>query len=129
MTKEKIQEIIFTAFISFMSLIAPLLIPFLLICIFDLIDFVTGVRASKKEGQKFTMSMAMDKTINKLTGQFAALIVAFILQKIFLNDLPVMKAIELAIVLTQVQSIRENVQTLLNFDILKDTYNLLKRKK
>lgn len=129
MTREKIQELIFNAFIAFLGIIAPLLIPFLIILIFDLIDFVTGVRASHKKGSTFTFSMAMERTIDKLTGQGAALIVAFVLQKIFLNDLPLMKAIELAIIITQAQSIRENVKNLIDFDILKDTVNLLKRKK
>lgn len=128
-TRDKIIEKLLMFLISIWTFITPMIMPFLLIGLFDVIDFIVGVRASRKQGCQFTISTAMQRTIDKLTWQGASLIVVFLLQHFLIKDaVPIFQATYVVIIVTQAQSIRENIKILSGFDVLKDTMTLISRK-
>lgn len=128
MNKETLQEHLIVIMISIWTMITPLLVPFLLIGVFDAIDFVVGVRASRKLGQEFTISKAMQRTADKLTWQGASLIVTFLIQHFFIKDIPIFQGTYVGIIVIQLQSIREKIKILSGVDVLKDTVNYFKKK-
>lgn len=108
---------------------APILIPVILIAAFDIIDFTVGVRAAKKRGEKFTMSRAWSKTIDKIVGQGAALLIMLLLQTHFFKGAPLIWVTQCAIMWVEVKSIQEKVKELYNIDIFKDAIKIMKRNK
>lgn len=108
---------------------APIMVPVILIAAFDMIDFTIGVRAATKRGEKFTMSRAWSKTIDKIVGQGAALLVMLILQKHFFPGAPLIWVTQCAIMWVEVKSIQEKVKELYNIDIFKDAIKIMKRQK
>lgn len=127
MSKEKAFDLIMTVMMALWLHVSPLIVPFLIIGIFDAIDFYTGVRASRKQGEIFTMSNAMSRTHDKLTWQGAALIVAHILEFYFFKELPLFKATMFGLIWIEGQSIREKIKILSGKDILKEPFNMIKR--
>lgn len=125
---DKVHELVSTIIVSLWVLVSPLIPPFLLVGAFDFIDFIVGVRASRKNGIHFTLSNALQRTMDKLIWQGSGLIVAFLIEHFLIRDIPLFKAMEIGMIVIQAQSIREKIKILSGFDILKDPVKILKRR-
>lgn len=127
--KIHMKEYIAMAAASLAAYFTPIFIPVLLIAGFDIIDFIVGVRAAQKRGEKFTMSRAWSKTLDKIIGQGAALLIMLILQSHFFKGAPLIWVTQCAIMWVEVKSIQEKVKELYNIDIFKDAIKIMKRNK
>lgn len=73
-----------------------------------MVDFVTGILASNKRGEKIT-SKKMRPTIMKGFGYMSAILIAFVIQKIFMQDMEVMKIVSGIIAMIELKSLDENL--------------------
>ena len=93
------------------------------------VDFVTGVWASVKEKQKFSASK-MRHTVEKVILYFIAIICAFVLQKMCESafDFDVARYVALFIAATEVKSVYENINRVLDVKIFSKLIKLLTQK-
>lgn len=127
MTIETLKTYAIIALTSAAAYFAPLFVPLALIAAFDIIDFVVGVRAARKRGEKFTMSHAYSRTMDKITGQGAFMGLAFICQIHFFPNAPLIWITECAVMWVEVVSIREKAKELYGVDVFKDAIKIMKR--
>ena len=71
-------------------------------------DFITGILAAKKRGEIIT-SKKMRPTIMKGFGYMASILIAFIMQNIFLTDMEVMKIVSGLVAMIELKSLDENL--------------------
>jgi hypothetical protein len=71
-------------------------------------DFITGILASNKRGEKIT-SKKMRPTIMKGFGYMSAILIAFVIQKIFMQEMEVMKIVSGIIAMIELKSLDENL--------------------
>lgn len=72
-------------------------------------DFVTGIQAAKKRGEKITSSK-MKNTVVKFGAYGIAVVTSFLIEKHFLDGLPALKIISGLIAFIEVKSINENIR-------------------
>jgi hypothetical protein len=81
-------------------------------------DFVTGILAAKKRGEIIT-SKKMRPTIMKGFGYMASILIAFIMQNIFLTDMEVMKIVSGLVAMIELKSLDENLTDITGKSIFK----------
>lgn len=81
-------------------------------------DFVTGILAAKKRGEIIT-SKKMRPTIMKGFGYMASILIAFVMQNIFLTDMEVMKIVSGLIAMIELKSLDENLTSITGKSIFK----------
>ena len=81
-------------------------------------DFVTGILAAKKRGEEIT-SKKMRPTIMKGFGYMASILIAFIMQNIFLTDMEVMKIVSGLVAMIELKSLDENLTDITGKSIFK----------
>jgi len=97
-----------------LSFIAPAWPPFAAVCVLVAIDMRTGRQAARHRGEDIN-SKGMRRSVGKIASYFYLMAAAFIMDSIFLKNLPVKEPIlYLASILcaaVEFKSISENVQT------------------
>jgi hypothetical protein len=73
-----------------------------------MVDFITGIIASNKRGEKIT-SKKMRPTIMKGFGYMSAILIAFVIQKTFMQEMEVMKIVSGIIAMIELKSLDENL--------------------
>lgn len=81
-------------------------------------DFITGILAAKKRGEEIT-SKKMRPTIMKGFGYMAAILIAFVMQNVFLTDMEVMKIVSGLIAMIELKSLDENLTSITGKSIFK----------
>jgi hypothetical protein len=81
-------------------------------------DFVTGILAARKRGEEIT-SKKMRPTIMKGFGYMAAILIAFVMQNIFLTDMEVMKIVSGLVAMIELKSLDENLTAITGKSIFK----------
>jgi phage-related holin len=81
-------------------------------------DFVTGILAAKKRGEIIT-SKKMRPTIMKGFGYMASILIAFVMQNIFLTDMEVMKIVSGLVAMIELKSLDENLTDITGKSIFK----------
>lgn len=81
-------------------------------------DFVTGILAAKKRGEIIT-SKKMRPTIMKGFGYMASILIAFVMQNVFLTDMEVMKIVSGLIAMIELKSLDENLTSITGKSIFK----------
>ena len=81
-------------------------------------DFVTGILAAKKRGEIIT-SKKMRPTIMKGFGYMASILIAFVMQNVFLTDMEVMKIVSGLIAMIELKSLDENLTYITGKSIFK----------
>ena len=81
-------------------------------------DFVTGILAAKKRGEIIT-SKKMRPTIMKGFGYMASILIAFVMQNIFLTNMEIMKIVSGLIAMIELKSLDENLTSITGKSIFK----------
>ena len=81
-------------------------------------DFFTGILAAKKRGEIIT-SKKMRPTIMKGFGYMASILIAFVMQNVFLTDMEVMKIVSGLIAMIELKSLDENLTYITGKSIFK----------
>lgn len=90
-------------------------------------DFITGVIKAHKAGN-ITSKRMIDKVYSSL-GYFIAIIIAHVVETHIGNEIvPMVKAVIAVIAVTELQSLRENIQEITGVDLLKSISAVVKKK-
>ena len=115
----KLFETIFDLFLKVFSMLVLILLPIrsimIAISVLVIADLITGVWASKKEGQNIT-SNGLKRTISKTIAYQTAVIVAFIIETYLVPEMPVIKVVAGLIGLTEGKSFFENIHRITGID-------------
>ena len=79
-------------------------------------DFLTGIQAARKRGEKIT-STKMKNTVIKFAAYGIAVITSFLIEKYFLDGIPALKIIAGLVAFIEVKSINENMKDITGTDI------------
>lgn len=87
-----------------------------------LLDMVTGILAARKRGEPIT-SANLKKTITKAFLYQASVIVAFLMEQLLLDGVPVVKVVAGIIALTEGKSFFENVHAISGVNFWDEAFN------
>jgi hypothetical protein len=73
-----------------------------------MVDFATGIISSKKSGEEIT-SKKMRLTIVKGFGYMSSILVAYVIQKVFIPEMEVMKIVSGLVAMIELKSLDENL--------------------
>jgi phage-related holin len=107
--------------------VAPVKAAMLAVTFLVAVDFLTGVWASKKRGEKIE-SAKLGRTVIKTLGYQLALITSFVTEKYLLDVLPVMKTISGFIAATELLSVSENLAVITGVPLYDAFRKLLNKK-
>lgn len=96
---------------SALTFIAPAANLIIVIGLLVFSDFVTGVLAARKR-EEIINSKKMRNSVTKGIGYMVAILVAFMMQKVFIKDFEVMKIVAALIAFIELKSIDENLESL-----------------
>ena len=96
---------------SGLTFIAPAANLIIVIGLLVFSDFVTGVLAARKR-EEIINSKKMRNSVTKGIGYMVAILVAFMMQKVFIKDFEVMKIVAALIAFIELKSIDENLESL-----------------
>jgi phage-related holin len=96
---------------SSLTLIAPAANLMFVIGLLVVSDFVTGVLAARKREETIN-SKKMRNSVTKGIGYMVAILVAYMMQKVFIKDFEVMKIVAALIAFIELKSIDENLESL-----------------
>lgn len=85
-------------------------------------DFLTGIQASRKRGEKIT-STKMKNTVVKFGSYGIAVVTSFLIEKYFLDGLPALKIITGLIAFIEVKSVNENIKDITGTDLFGEIIN------
>lgn len=98
--------------IAFLAPIKPFLVA---VGALIFIDLVFGIWSAYKRGEPIS-SKGLRRTVTKIVAYQSAIITAFILEKYFLDFLPVVKIVGGFVAVTEAKSIYENLGTITGLD-------------
>lgn len=105
--------------LKFLSMLILVLLPvqpiMMAVSVLVMADFITGVWASAKEGQRIT-SNGLKVTVTKTLAYQAAIVVAFVLESYLIPDMPVVKTVAGLIGITEGKSFFENLRRITGID-------------
>ncbi len=105
---------------AFLALIAPIQDMLIVVGVLIGVDFVTGIWASVKRGEKIT-SAKLRSTVSKVLIYHIAIISGFLLERYLMDSLlPVAKLVASTIGIVEFKSIIENTTTITGKDIFSD---------
>jgi membrane glycosyltransferase len=106
--------------LSLLAVFAPIKTVLLTVAVLIAFDFITGIWAAKKRGDKIT-SAAMRRTVSKLLVYQLCVISGYLLEKNLLDSVvPVTKLIAGVIGIVETKSILENSQIITGMNIFKE---------
>jgi hypothetical protein len=83
-----------------------------------MIDFVTGILSARKRGEEIT-SKKMRPTIMKGFGYMSSILVAYVIQKVFMPEMEVMKIVSGLVAMMELKSLDENLTTITGKSLFK----------
>lgn len=114
-----------TYLVSFFTPVTPWIIA---IGLFVVADFITGMFAAKKKGEKIH-SNKMFKTIPKFVAYGLGIVVAHALTLLFFKDFPAVKLVSGLIAFIEVKSLDENIKVLTGHSLFGDLIKMLNPKR
>jgi phage-related holin len=107
--------------VSFVSPVAPFIAVALGLII---VDAITGVLASKKNGDKIT-SRGYFRTVQKIVVYTGAILSCEAVHVVFLPAIPITYGASLAIVMTELKSVLENTQVVSGVNVFEQIKGML----
>jgi hypothetical protein len=83
-----------------------------------MVDFVTGILSARKRGEEIT-SKKMRPTIMKGFGYMSSILVAYVIQKVFMPEMEVMKIVSGLVAMMELKSLDENLTTITGKSLFK----------
>ncbi len=121
--KEKYLVYITTGLIAYLT---PIITSLLLVGGLVMFDWITGVMKAHKLGT--LSSRAMIKKFYTASSYLVAIGAVRLCEVYFGNEIPLVKPVIAMIALSELQSMRENIQAITGIDLLKNLFNVLQRK-
>jgi phage-related holin len=121
--KEKYTIYLITGLIAYLT---PILTSLLLVGGLVMFDWITGVMKAHKLGT--LSSRAMIKKFYTGASYLVAIAAVRLCEVYFGDMIPLVKPVIAMIALSELQSMRENIQAITGVDLLKNLFNVLQRK-
>jgi phage-related holin len=121
--KEKYTIYLITGLVAYLT---PILTSLLLVGGLVMFDWITGVMKAHKLGT--LSSRAMIKKFYTGSSYLAAIAAVRLCEVYFGDEIPLVKPVIAMIALSELQSMRENIQAITGVDLLKNLFNVLQRK-
>jgi phage-related holin len=121
--KEKYTIYLITGLIAYLT---PILTSLLLVGGLVMFDWITGVIKAHKLGT--LSSRAMIKKFYTGASYLVAIAAVRLCEVYFGDEIPLVKPVIAMIALSELQSMRENIQAITGIDLLKNLFNVLQRK-
>jgi phage-related holin len=121
--KEKYTIYLITGLIAYLT---PILTSLLFVGGLVMFDWITGVMKAHKLGT--LSSRAMIKKFYTGSSYLVAIAAVRLCEVYFGNEIPLVKPVIAMIALSELQSMRENIQAITGIDLLKNLFNVLQRK-
>jgi len=121
--KEKYTIYLITGLVAYLT---PILTSLLLVGGLVMFDWITGVMKAHKLGT--LSSRAMIKKFYTGSSYLVAIAAVRLCEVYFGDDIPLVKPVIAMIALSELQSMRENIQAITGVDLLKNLFNVLQRK-
>ena len=121
--KEKYTIYLVTGLIAYLS---PILASLLFVGGLVMFDWITGVIKAHKLGE--ISSRKMIKKFYTGTSYLVAIAAVRLCEVYFGDEIPLVKPVIAMIALSELQSMRENIQAITGVDLLKNLFNVLQRK-
>jgi len=83
-----------------------------------MVDFITGILSARKRGEEIT-SKKMRPTIMKGFGYMSSILVAYVIQKVFMPEMEVMKIVSGLVAMMELKSLDENLTTITGKSLFK----------
>lgn len=83
-----------------------------------MMDFITGMVAAKKRGELIT-SKKMRPTVMKGFGYMASILIAFVVQNVFLTEMEIMKIVSGLVAMIELKSLDENLTSITGKSVFK----------
>jgi phage-related holin len=121
--KEKYTIYLVTGLVAYLT---PILTSLLLVGGLVMFDWITGVMKAHKLGT--LSSRAMIKKFYTGASYLVAIAAVRLCEVYFGDEIPLVKPVIAMIALSELQSMRENIQAITGVDLLKNLFNVLQRK-
>jgi phage-related holin len=121
--KEKYLAYLTTGLIAYLS---PILTSLLFVGGLVMFDWITGVMKAHKLGE--ISSRKMIKKFYTGSSYLVAIAAVRLCEVYFGDEIPLVKPVIAMIALSELQSMRENIQAITGIDLLKNLFNVLQRK-
>jgi phage-related holin len=121
--KEKYTIYLVTGLIAYLS---PILTSLLFVGGLVMLDWITGVIKAHKLGE--ISSRKMIKKFYTGSSYLVAIAAVRLCEVYFGDEIPLVKPVIAMIALSELQSMRENIQAITGVDLLKNLFNVLQRK-
>ena len=121
--KEKYTIYLITGLIAYLT---PILTSLLLVGGLVMFDWITGVMKAHKLGT--LSSRAMIKKFYTGSSYLVAIAAVRLCEVYFGDEIPLVKPVIAMIALSELQSMRENIEAITGIDLLKNLFNVLQRK-
>jgi hypothetical protein len=121
--KEKYTIYLITGLIAYLT---PILTSLLLVGGLVMFDWITGVMKAHKLGT--LSSRAMIKKFYTGASYLVAIAAVRLCEVYFGDEIPLVKPVIAMIALSELQSMRENIEAITGIDLLKNLFNVLQRK-
>jgi len=121
--KEKYTIYLITGLIAYLT---PILTSLLLVGGLVMFDWITGIIKAHKLGT--LSSRVMIKKFYTGSSYLVAIAAVRLCEVYFGDEIPLVKPVIAMIALSELQSMRENIQAITGIDLLKNLFNVLQRK-
>jgi hypothetical protein len=121
--KEKYTIYLITGLIAYLT---PILTSLLFVGGLVMFDWITGVMKAHKLGT--LSSREMIKKFYTGSSYLVAIAAVRLCEVYFGDEIPLVKPVIAMIALSELQSMRENIQAITGIDLLKNLFNVLQRK-
>ena len=121
--KEKYTIYLVTGLIAYLT---PILTSLLLVGGLVMFDWITGIIKAHKLGT--LSSRVMIKKFYTGSSYLVAIAAVRLCEVYFGDEIPLVKPVIAMIALSELQSMRENIQAITGIDLLKNLFNVLQRK-
>jgi hypothetical protein len=121
--KEKYTIYLITGLIAYLT---PILTSLLFVGGLVMFDWITGVMKAHKLGT--LSSRAMIKKFYTGASYLVSIAAVRLCEVYFGDEIPLVKPVIAMIALSELQSMRENIQAITGIDLLKNLFNVLQRK-
>lgn len=114
-------------FAAIVTLLTPLYPTLWLVGFISIVDFLTGVLGAKSKGEEIK-SNKMIRKFYSVIAYFLGILIAHVIGGYYGDADFMVKAVVAIIAVTELQSVRENIQAITGVDILKPLIRILERK-
>jgi phage-related holin len=126
MMKEEISKWAYLSIIGLGAFLTPIKTDMYLVGILVMTDWFTGVMKGIKT-KEFTSTKAIRKYWVSL-GYLCAILVARMVEVYFMEAIPIVKPMVVIIAISEIQSLRENINVLTGVDLFENIAEIFKRK-